>query len=453
VTVKTFGAASLSFPPPRANPSRFETVLTTTGRAEVIGYTILAIMFPTPSTAAGADRTGVKTEVSTGLTLLMTLFTIAETDGATAGLALLTTPFMTAATEVTAGNTVAVTSLTALGMRSWTSVIGAKTDEITGLTLLRTPLMTAGMDVTAGRTEPAIAVTLLEGLDVRPWTGVTTGGSEPAVELTLPRALFITPWTLVTIGRAESIIAVASLTMLVTSPWTGGITLKSEFGAELTLLRMLDTTRRRDVTTGKAEPVTELRPPATLETRPWIDDPTDGSRDIPEMALLRTPSWRLATGITLGTLILEIVLLAGLDKRPWTEVPLEGTTVKRELRLVRALDRIARLEDPLVEPAPVAEAVPVARFPTTSAVAEPTWLVILLLRPPVFKEGCGSIGRVKTDPAELGTTPNAVKSGDATGRRLGVDVAREGTQSCRRFASEPLGQIMADLHVTRWLAN
>jgi hypothetical protein len=107
----------LSRPLPRTAPSTLGTALTTAGRAEVIGATILAIMFPTPFTTAGADRTGAGREAATGLTLLMTPLTIAGTGEATIELTLLRTPFMTAATDVTKSTAIAVTSLTTLGMR------------------------------------------------------------------------------------------------------------------------------------------------------------------------------------------------------------------------------------------------------------------------------------------------------------------------------------------------
>lgn len=79
---------------------------------------------------------------------------------------------------------------------------------------------------------------------------------------------------------------------------------------------------------------------------------------------------------------------------------------------------------------PVAEVVPAARSLGTLAVADPTWLIMLLLRLPVFEEEHGSVCEAATDPTELGTDPKLVEFGETTDERIGADVACEGTQSC-----------------------
>jgi hypothetical protein len=90
--------ASLRILPPRAASSTFEIRLTTAGKIEMVGITVLATIFPPPFPVTGTDKPGTRTEAAAGVTLVRTPFIIDETGVATV-------------------NTMAVASLKMLDMR------------------------------------------------------------------------------------------------------------------------------------------------------------------------------------------------------------------------------------------------------------------------------------------------------------------------------------------------
>jgi hypothetical protein len=90
--------ASLKILPPRAASSTFGIRLTTAGKIEVTGFTVLETIFPPPFPTTGTDKTGTRTEVAADMMLVRT-------------------PFMIDGTGVATGNTIAVASLKMLDIR------------------------------------------------------------------------------------------------------------------------------------------------------------------------------------------------------------------------------------------------------------------------------------------------------------------------------------------------
>jgi len=96
-------------------------------------------------------------------------------------------------------------------------------------------------------------------------------------------------------------------------------------------------------------------------------------------------------------------------------------------------DGIFEIVYPMVEVRPVTVLPPVAAFLRMLAVAGPTWFVMLLLRPPAFEKDGGIVCEAKTDPADLGTDPNVVEFGNATGESIERDVASKGTRTLCQY--------------------
>jgi hypothetical protein len=184
--------ASLKILPPRAASSTFGIRLTTAGKIEVTGFTVLETIFPPPFPTTGTDKTGTRTEVAADMMLVRT-------------------PFMIDGTGVATGNTIAVASLKMLDIRPWIGVTISKTEATTELTLLETLLTVDSTEVTTGST---IAVTSERMLGIRLWAGLTGADTEAANELKLLMMPFATAAMDVTIGRTELAIPVTSLSTL-----------------------------------------------------------------------------------------------------------------------------------------------------------------------------------------------------------------------------------------------